>query len=356
MKAPFRKPCTLFVILCGMLVSLAAQAAEKNSFKMIWSTYVGFMPWDYATRNGIVAKWADKYGITIHVIRVGNYSKSLDEFAAGRADACPMTNIDMLTAPAAKGLDATALIIGSFSNGNDGIVLKGAGKPLTAIKGLPVRMIAFSVSHYLLARGLDSVGLTERDIQIIDTPESDIFRAFMTDAPAVVTWKPLLSQFALMPNTSLVFDSSHIPGEIIDVMGVNTEVLKANPKFGRALVGAWYETLAILFGKDAKAAAALAALAQASGADLPGFKSQLATTKMFILPAGARGFMSGANLVRTMDLVRSFSFTHNLLGKKAKNVDAIGIEFPHGRTLGDPNNIKMRFNASYTQLAAEGKL
>ena len=37
-------------------------------------------------------------------------------------------------------------------------------------------------------------------------------------------------------------------------------------------------------------------------------------------------------------------------------MDAVGIEFPGGKTLGDPKNIKMRFDASYMKLAADGKL
>ena len=34
----------------------------------------------------------------------------------------------------------------------------------------------------------------------------------------------------------------------------------------------------------------------------------------------------------------------------------IGIEFPGGKLLGDPNNIKLRFDARFVQMAAEGKL
>ena len=42
--------------------------------------------------------------------------------------------MDALTIPAAGGVDTTALIVGDFSNGNDGIVLKD-GKTLADIKG-----------------------------------------------------------------------------------------------------------------------------------------------------------------------------------------------------------------------------
>ena len=72
-----------------------------------------------------------------------------------------MTNMDALTIPAAGGVDTTALIVGDFSNGNDGIVLKGKDE-LADIKGQKVNLVELSVSHYLLARALETVGLTEK--------------------------------------------------------------------------------------------------------------------------------------------------------------------------------------------------
>ena len=46
--------------------------------------------------------------------------------------------------------------MGDFSNGNDGIVLKG-GKTLADIKGRKINIVELSVSHYLLARALSTV-------------------------------------------------------------------------------------------------------------------------------------------------------------------------------------------------------
>ena len=151
-------------------------------------------------------------------------------------------------------------------------------------------------------------------------------------------------------------DSSKTPGEILDLMVVNSEVLKANPKLGKALVGAWYETMALMQAKDAKATAALESMAKASGTDLAGFKEQLATTFLYATPASAVAATASPDLVKKMDLVRKFSFDHGLLGEGAKSVDAVGIAFPAGVTLGDKANIKMRFDTTYMKLAADGKL
>jgi NitT/TauT family transport system substrate-binding protein len=263
----------------------------------------------------------------------------------------------MLTIPAAGGVDSTALIIGDYSNGNDGNVLKGAGKKLADIKGQQVNLVELSVSHYLLARGLATVGLAERDVKVVNTSDADIVAASAAaSVTAVVTWKPLLSEILARPGHSLVFDSSKTPGEILDLMVVNSKVLKDNPKLGRALVGAWYETLAVMQAKDAKATAALNHMAKASGATLAEFNGMLATTHMYWTPATALAAYNSADLVRTNDLVRRFSFDKGLLGEGAKSADAVGIEFPGGKIAGSAGNIKMRFDPSFVKLAADGKL
>jgi NitT/TauT family transport system substrate-binding protein len=348
------------LLCCGLgivLVMPMAHAAEKKEFKVAWTIYVGWMPWDYMAKNGIVKKWADKYGIKIDVVQVNDYIESINQYTAGKFDGASMTNMDALTIPAAGGVDTTALIVGDYSNGNDGIVLKGAGRKLADIKGQKVNLVELSVSHYLLARALESAKLAEKDIKVVNTSDADVVAAYATkDVTAVVTWNPQLSIIKSTPGSSMVYDSSQIPGEILDIMMVNTAVLKDNPKFGKALVGAWFETLGLMTRNDATGKAARTAMAKASGADLTSFEGQLKTTKMFYQPAEALAFTKSPDLVKSMDYVRRFSFDHGLLGQGASNIDVVGITFPGGNTLGDTKNVKLRFDTTYMQLAADGKL
>ncbi|GEO36164.1 ABC transporter substrate-binding protein [Skermanella aerolata] len=349
--------------IVGLTLALAlvaaqspAIAAEKKSFRIAWSIYAGWMPWGYASDSGIMKKWADKYGISVEIVQINDYVESINQYTAGAFDGCVMTNMDALTIPAAGGVDSTALISGDYSDGNDGVVLKG-GKSLKDIKGQNVNLVELSVSHYLLARALDTVGMSERDVRVVNTADADIVSAFVSpDVTATVTWNPQLSEVRKAEGAAMVFDSSKVPGEIIDLMVVNTDTLKQNPNLGKALVGAWYETLALMKDGGPKGTEALTAMATASGTDLEGYKSQLATTKMFYTPAEAVAFATSPELVKGMDLVRTFSFDHGLLGEGARTVDAVGIAFPGGTVLGDAGNVKLRFDAETMKMAAEGKL
>jgi NitT/TauT family transport system substrate-binding protein len=329
-----------------------AQAAEKKDFKVAWSIYVGWMPWGYAADSGIVKKWADKYGINIEVKQFNDYVESINQYTAGSFDAVTVTNMDALSIPSAGGVDTTAVIVGDFSNGNDAVILKNKDK-FADIKGQNVNLVEFSVSHYLLARGLESIGLSEKDLKVVNTSDADMAAAYKTaDVSAVVTWKPIVSTILESPDAKKVFDSSQIPGEIIDLMVVNTGVLKDNPKFAKALVGIWYETLATL--KDGTTSKE--AMAKASGTDLKGFDEQLATTKLFSDPKDAVAFTTGADLKTTTERVSKFLFEKSLLGKDAKSEGAIGVEFPDKTVFGDKDNVKFRYDATYMQEALDGKL
>ena len=355
--AKYLKFAVLMAALCGLATAPVTHAAEKNEFKVAWSIYVGWMPWDYANKTGILKKWADKYGIKIDLVQINDYIESINQYTAGLYDGCSMTNMDALSIPAGSGIDTTALIIGDFSNGNDGIILKGTGKKLTDIKGQRVNLVELSVSHYLLARGLQSVGLSERDVKTVNTSDADIVSAYgSSDVTAVVTWNPQLSVIRAMPDNTEVFNSSQIPGEIIDMTVIKTDLLKKDPRLAKALVGAWYETMALMTKEDAKATAARTFMAKASGTDLKGYDSQLKTTAMFYKPAAAVKFTDSPDLIKTMDYVRKFSFEHGILGEGAKSPDAVGMLFPGGKTLGDTKNIKLRFTSEYMALAAHGKL
>lgn len=350
------KLLTVTALCCVMVTAPSTVFAEsKSHFRLAWTIYVGWMPWDYGAASGIVKKWADKYDIDIEIVQVNDYVESINQYTAGGFDATVMTNMDALTIPAASGVDSTALIIGDFSNGNDGVVLKG-NKTLADIKGQNVNLVELSVSHYLLARALQSVSMSERDVKVVNTSDSDLVAAFTTDdVTAVTTWNPLLSEISVMPNSTKVFDSSMIPGEIIDLLVVKSKTLQNNPKLGKALTGAWYEIMATMQGSDKKALAARSMMAEASGTDMQGYDAQLASTKMFYQAKDAVAFNNSRKLGKTMAKVAEFSFEHGLLGEGAPDAEFIGIETPKG-VYGNTANIKLRFDPTYMQMAADGKL
>jgi len=349
------------LLACVFVVSGCSQASDestapKSDFKIGWSIYAGWMPWPYAEQAGIVKKWADKYGIEIDIVQVNDYVESVNQYTAGQLDGVTVANLDALTIPAAGGKDTSAIIVGDYSNGNDGVLLKGSNR-LADIKGRQVNLVELSVSHYLLARALESVGLKMADVRTVNTADADIAGAFTSpEVKAAVAWNPQLLTMKREPNANEVFSSADIPGEILDLLVVDTATLKANPNLGKALAGIWYETIAPMQQDDEAGQKARAAMAQLAGTSPEMFEAQLATTYLYTDPAKAVAATSDAALIETMKRVRDFSFAQGLFGQGANSADAVGMAFPGGRTLGDKDRITLRFDESFMQMAADGGL
>ncbi len=335
--------------LC-LLLSVPASAAE--SYKVAWSHYTGWEPWGYIETSGIMDKWAKKYGIDVEVKLINDYIESINLYTAGEFAGVTVTNMDALTIPAVGGVDSSAIIVGDFSNGNDAIVAQGVSS-VADLKGHEVKLVELSVSHYLLARALEKHGLSERDLKVVNTSDADIGGLFMSDAKAIaVTWNPIVNEIKGKQGAKVLFDSSEIPGEILDLMVVRTN---APETLKKALAGAWYEAMAVMSGAQGpeKQAEALKAMATQAGGTLEQFNEQLKTTEMYYKPSAALAVATPDKLRTTMDYVRSFSFDKGLFGEGMKSPDAIGIAMPDGSVLGDSANVKLRFDNSFMAMAAE---
>jgi NitT/TauT family transport system substrate-binding protein len=351
--------CSFLLLFLGCWSVLPA-AASPPAFTVGWSVYAGWNPYFYMAKSGILKRWADKYGVVIKVQRF-DYAASLDAFVSKNIDACTMTNMEALDMPAAAGVDSTVVIVGDYSNGNDAVLARN-NVALAQLPGKPILLVQKTVSEYLLERAMVLNGLDSQlpRLKLLNTSDSDIVGAFLGDKSnqVAVTWKPLVSEILDQDRgVKSLFDSSRIPEEILDLLVVRTEVLKrpdgSGLKFARAIAGAWYETVAQIAAANAQAISGSAA---ASGDSVASYKEQLRTTYLYSTPQAAAQFAQGNELKQKMDLVRQFCFRHGLLGQNVQSVDDVAVLYPDGAIQGLKGRVRLRVDASYMQLAAQGKL
>jgi NitT/TauT family transport system substrate-binding protein len=355
----------LYFVALALLISvemgLAIPArAAAPTFTVGWSVYAGWNPYFYMAKSGILKRWADKYGIVIKVQRF-DYAASLDAFVGKNIDACTMTNMEALDMPAAAGVDSTALIVGDYSNGNDAVLARN-NLTLAQLPGKRIMLVQKTVSEYLLERAMDVNGLSAQipQLRLMNTSDSDLVGAFLGNQgnQVAVTWKPLVSQIlAQGGNVKPLFDSSKIPGEILDLLVVRTDVLQradgSGARFAKAITGAWYEAVAQLAGYSEPAIAGSAA---ASGDSVASYKEQLRTTFLFSTPKSAVQFSESSTIKQKMDLVRLFCFRHQLLGQNIASVDDVAIRYPDGSVQGKSDRVRLRIDSTYMRLAEQGRL
>ena len=326
-------------------------AASAESFRVAWSIYVGWMPWGFIDESGIMDRWAAREGIEVELVRQ-DYLESLESFAEGTVHGVSATNMDTLAFPVAAGRDTTVVIIGDHSSGNDAVLLKeGAG--VADLEGKRLGLVTLSVSHYLLSRALDAAGLDEGDVEIVDVSDAEMSARFDDpDLDGVVTWNPIVSEIMDRGGAANVYDSADIPGEIMDLMVVDTATLIEHPGLGRALAGAWYEAMRMMASPGPRGVEARARMAEMAGTDLEGYEAQLYTTRMFYDPAEAAFF---ANYDETKDMnaaVLNFLAEKGLLGAGIERPGDIGIAYPDGEVTGDPANVLLRFDDGFMRDAA----
>src|SRR6266542_1310727 len=348
------------IMIPGLLLALnmtsACAAPPPERCTIAWSHYTGWEPIQYMKDSGILAKWGKRYGVDLAITSPMDYVESINQYTAKKVCAVAVTNMDALTIPALGGVDTTFIVIGDYSNGNDGILAKGAA-PLTLkdLNGRDVKLVEYTVSHYLLARAFQINHLKLASVRPVNTSDSDIGALFATGGndTVIVTWNPILMTARKVKGAQLLFDSSKIPGEIIDGIAVQTGV---SDNVKKAIVGAWFEVTGIMAERNSQrqrdAIAQMAKSAGGSGAD---FAAQLKTTSLFFNAADAVKFTKDAQLKQTMNFVRRFVFEMGLL-KNAKSPDVVGIQFPDATVLGDAKHIRLRFDTKYMEMAAAGTL
>lgn len=317
----------------------ATQPAVRPMFTIGWTSYVGWVPWEYAERSGIVKKWADFYGIQIQIVQYDDYLDSIALYSNGRIHGVTATLVDAMTG---ADRDSTVLIPGDYSNGNDGICSKTASS-LKQLANEPIYLSESSVSHYLLERARELSGLAAEHPKVINTSDKEMVSTFYRSGVShVATWNPHLESICSSRDTKLLFDSSRIPGEIMDVLLVDTETLAQTPVLADALLKIWFETIDLMLRQDLDGKRAREAMASLLGVSPESFDTQVKKTVFFRCTSDALAAMSSPQLRTTIGRLGAFAMRHSPLSQ-GQGSQGVGVTVD-GTVFGNAENIRLRFD------------
>lgn len=331
--------------------SFFPQGSNASEVRLGWTPYVGWMAWPYAEEAGIIETWSKRYAVDTQLKACDDYMSCIRLFNTGVLNAIVVTNVDALGQIAGLGIEASIILVGSGSNGSDGIVMK-EGKSVRDLKGKVVHLPMGTVSHFMLVCALNEYGMSEDDLVLVNNPSSVVPAMDAWDVNAVVAWQPELGEILAAKKGNLIFDSSQLPGEIVDVLVVRTEDLRKSPNIGKALAGIWYEALEQIQKGDEEA---MKIMATKSSISLKGFKDQMKTTAMYYTPAEALKEAKSRGFKQVMTKVMQF---WKMQGQKRQSGlrQSVGIAFPDGARLGNKRNIKLHIDTRYMKAAKDKRL
>jgi NitT/TauT family transport system substrate-binding protein len=143
-----------------------------------------------------------------------------------------------------NGTDPVILLVLDESRGADVVLARPEIKSLAELKGKRIAVEVSAVETYTLTRALQHAGLTVKDVTPVSLPMEKHLEAFQSgEVDAVVTYEPMRTKLLALGAVD-VFNSSQMPGEIVDVLVVHRDYLEKHPERRGALRQAWFAALA----------------------------------------------------------------------------------------------------------------
>ena len=183
------------------------------------------------------------YGNTpIQLLDYPSGTEGVKAYRNGEIEAAGIS-IDQALVLAATNPDVRIIAVMDFSEGGDVIIAKPDIANMQALKGKKVGVESTALGAFFITRALEKSGMSLKDIEIVPLAVSEHERAFKNGSvDAVATFGPVYTNL-MATGAKLVFDSSQIPGEIVDVLIARQDVIDKQISAVQALVNGRFRAL-----------------------------------------------------------------------------------------------------------------
>jgi NitT/TauT family transport system substrate-binding protein len=220
------------------------------------NTWVGYDPLVLARDRGLCDTKQVK------VVELISSAEALRHLRNGLLDAAGLT-MDEALRLVDSGFDVRIVALLDTSAGADVVVAAPHITSLQKLRGEHIAVEEATVGTLVLERLLQKAQLRREDVTVLRLDATQHKTALLSDrVAAAVSYAPIDSAIRAQ-GFRPIFDSRQMPGEIVDVLVVRTEVLRDRPGAVDALMAAWAAGLNVMQLDPSGAATSLA-----PGADL----------------------------------------------------------------------------------------
>ena len=205
---------TLTIAAFAVFTGMALQAAP---IKIAYSDWPGYTIFELAKQKG----WFKEAGVDVELVWF-DYLPSIDAFAANKVDAVTVVGTDALVT-GASGAKSKIVALLDYSEGSDMIVGGPGVNSIKDLKGKKIGIEVTLVEHLLLLEALKANGMTQSDVELVNTPTNDTPQVLASGKVAAVgAWYPVSGQaLKAVPGSKKLFTSAQDKGLIFDVLAVN---------------------------------------------------------------------------------------------------------------------------------------
>jgi len=312
--------CTFALALGGCTADTSKEALPV--FSLAWSEYPSWSVFGVAHEKNLIDGAAgklgpveEKWGVDIELKEL-DYDTCLTMYGSSTCDAVCITNIDALNP--ALGRKSVAILPTSTSVGADACIVAGI-ENVEQLRNHKVYGLSKSVSEYCFVRNLEKLGEKESDHQFTNRDPGAAAQALQTktdDVQAIMVWNPFVLQtLRTRKDTKVLFDSSTIPGEIIDMVVVAQQSLEkpGGEAFAKAIIDTFYQLNALLADPATGEATLVALGAKFSHLGAEDMRQVVQQTRFYKNPDEALALLKGTGLKQIMKLVLDFCTSHQIV-------------------------------------------
>jgi NitT/TauT family transport system substrate-binding protein len=176
------------------------------------------------------------------VVQLVEYPSASEVLRAFRNQAIDgmVISLDELFGLAADGFQPRIILVVDVSHGADVVVGRRGMRTMKDLKGKSVAVESSALGAFVLSRALALNGMQASDVNVVHLETNEQPTAFEKgQVDGAVTFDPYRAQF-LRGGATILFDSTQIPGEIVDLVAVRASVLEKRPKTIQALLIGWF--------------------------------------------------------------------------------------------------------------------
>jgi len=259
---------SIFIIL----FSACEKPENESVLKVGISPWPGYEPFVLASKKGFY-----KGNTHIRIIRFSTPSESFRALRDGLIDVAAFTADEVFHYAEVRSAPRIFMVV-DVSNGADAIIAKKSIKNLEELKGKTLGAEGSALGYYLISRSLDfAKNIKLSDIKLKTIPINDQVKAFKNGLiDAAVTYEPSKS-LLLSQGAHVLFDSSQIPNEVVDVLVTNDETIKTKSNSLKILMDGWFKALDYINKNNT---IAMKELANAEGTSVENFTKSFSEIKI----------------------------------------------------------------------------
>jgi NitT/TauT family transport system substrate-binding protein len=202
-----------------------------------------------------------------HAVQLLEYPSASEVLRAFRNQAIDgmVISLDELFGLAVEGMMPRVIVVVDVSHGADVVMGRTGMRSMKDLQGKRVAVESGALGAFVLSRALALSGMQASDVEVVQMESNEHPGAFEKGlVDGAVTFDPYRVQLLQHGGTTL-FDSTRIPGEIVDLVAVRQSVLDKQPGGVHTLLAGWFKAIDYLKREPADAARRMGIRQQTTG-------------------------------------------------------------------------------------------